>query len=126
MHGGADMIERERLIEILSQPIFPKIGVDPAEVVADYLLDNGVIVPPCKVGDKAYHLTSVDTLDELNVAEIFEGKVSSVSIEDKVWIFCRYDNGLNFWYTESDFGKTVFLTREEAEKALAERSENGK
>lgn len=37
---------RERLIEILSQPIFPKVGVDPAEVVADYLLDNGVIVPP--------------------------------------------------------------------------------
>lgn len=45
-----DMTVRERLIEILSQPIFPKIGVDPAEVVADYLLDNGVIVPPVKIG----------------------------------------------------------------------------
>lgn len=92
-------------------------------LIADHLLANGVIVPPCKAGDKAYHLTSVDTLDELNVAEIFEGKVSTVSIEDKVWIFCRYDNGLNFWYTEKDIGRNLFLTREEAEKALAERSE---
>lgn len=33
---------RIRLIEILSKPIFPKIGVDPAEVVAEFLLDNDV------------------------------------------------------------------------------------
>jgi hypothetical protein len=95
------------------------------ERLADYLLAEGVIVPPCKAGDKAYHLTSIDTLDELNVAEIFEGKVSTVSIEDKFWIFCRYDNGLNFWYTEKEIGRSLFFTKEEAEKALAERSENG-
>lgn len=98
---------------------------DISAIIADYLLANGVIVPPCKSGDRACHLTSIDTLDELNVEEIFEGKVSSISIEDKVWIFCRYDNGLNFWYTESDIGKSLFLTREEAEAALAERSCNG-
>ena len=40
------MTDRDRLIEILKKPIYPKIGVDPAEVVADYLLANGVIVPP--------------------------------------------------------------------------------
>ena len=34
---------RERLIELLKVPIYPKEGVDLAEVVADYLLDNGVI-----------------------------------------------------------------------------------
>lgn len=92
-------------------------------LIADHLLAAGCILPPCKAGDMAYHLTRIDTLDELNVAEIFEGKVSSFAIEDKVWIFCRYDNGLNFWYTERDIGKTLFLTREEAERALAERRE---
>ena len=34
--------DRERLIEILRVPIYPHELADPAEVVADYLLDNGV------------------------------------------------------------------------------------
>lgn len=33
---------REKLIEILRVPIYPHLDADPAEVVADYLLDNGV------------------------------------------------------------------------------------
>ena len=36
------MDDREKLIQILSVPIHPRIGADPAEVVADYLLDNEV------------------------------------------------------------------------------------
>lgn len=36
---------REKLIEILRVPIYPHLDADPAEVVADYLLDNGVIIP---------------------------------------------------------------------------------
>ena len=36
------MTDREKLIELLKVPIHPRVGVDPAEVVADYLLDNGV------------------------------------------------------------------------------------
>ena len=57
---------RDRLIELLSVPIYPREGADPAEVVADYLLDNGIIVPPCKVGMKkseAYWLLT-ELLDE--------------------------------------------------------------
>ena len=33
-----------------------------------------------------------------------------------------YFTKLNFWKVLEDFGKTVFLSLEEAEKALAERS----
>ena len=36
------MTDREKLIEILSVPIYPRIGADPAEVVADFLMDNDV------------------------------------------------------------------------------------
>lgn len=39
------MSVKAKLIEILSVPIHPRIGADPAEVVADYLLDNGVTIP---------------------------------------------------------------------------------
>ena len=35
---------REKLIEILSKPIFPHELVDPTEAVADYLIDSGVTV----------------------------------------------------------------------------------
>lgn len=38
------MTDREKLLEILNKPIFPHDAVDPLEAVADYLLDNGVIV----------------------------------------------------------------------------------
>lgn len=40
---------RKKLIEILSVPIYPREHADPAEVVADYLLDNDVLpVVLCK------------------------------------------------------------------------------
>ena len=35
---------REKLVEILKKPIFPHELADPAEAVADYLLDSGVTV----------------------------------------------------------------------------------
>ena len=38
------MTDRERLIQILSVPIYPHELADPTEVVADYLLDNGVTI----------------------------------------------------------------------------------
>lgn len=37
------MTEREKLIEILSTKIHPREGIDPAEVVADFLLDHDVL-----------------------------------------------------------------------------------
>ena len=41
--------KRDRLIDILSVPIHPRIGADYTEVVADYLLDNDVFpIVRCK------------------------------------------------------------------------------
>ena len=37
------MTEREKLIELLSTKIHPREGVDPAAVVADFLLDHDVL-----------------------------------------------------------------------------------
>ena len=36
------MNDRERLVELLKAPIHPRIYADPAKVVAEYLIDNGV------------------------------------------------------------------------------------
>ena len=38
---------RDRLVELLEQKMHPYLADD----IADYLIENGVVVPPCKVGD---------------------------------------------------------------------------
>ena len=43
---------RNKLIEIMQNWGTENTDSFPVESVADYLLANGVIVPPCKVGDK--------------------------------------------------------------------------
>lgn len=48
------MQERERLIEILSRKVHPREGIDPAVVVADYLLDND-IVPVVRCRECKHH-----------------------------------------------------------------------
>lgn len=106
---------RDRLIEILSKPIYPKEGVNLAEVIADYLLDNGVIVPPCKVGDTVYSI--VEGISFVLVGEVYEYVVGR-----EHFVFRSTRKGyFTLDFTEIDIGKTVFLTREEAKKALAER-----
>ena len=118
---------RDRLIELIEvarseyydySDEIHKIGLtveeSSAEYIADYLLANGVIVPPCKVGDKVY----VTTGDE----------EQSWIDEYKVKYFYYSSKGINRIYIECGtmrknlkpkyIGKTVFLTREAAEQAL--------
>jgi hypothetical protein len=94
-----------------------------AEYTTDILLANGVIVPPCKVGQTVFFHTCVCDKEGEEKFDILEGELISFSLQKEgLWAYCRYKCGLTYWHlVEKDFGKTVFLTREEAEKALAER-----
>ena len=65
---------------------------------------------PCKVGDKIYFK---DDLDD----QIKERRVDLIIKE----VCTTHRNEIDYGFDFSKFGKTVFLTREEAEKALAER-----
>ena len=109
------MQERDRLIELLQKEVpRPK-----ADALAYHLIANGVIVPPCKVGAEIFGLFDND--DEQR-KEIYEGKVLCYSLDENnlLWARMRYKNGLTYWHTIDDFGKTVFLTKEEAEEKLKE------
>lgn len=141
---------RDRLIEILRKPIHILRGYDTigesrmsivdAENYADRLLENGVIVPPCKVGDMVYSPRENGILEQ-NVISLEIEKDSHV----RVYFTCDYlcdgcpheqtyqsqagDSGCFGEYGESsfafeDFGKTVFLTREEAERAMKDGAKN--
>ena len=110
------MTERERLIELLMQGDIAasKQGVfnccmckREAETIADYLLENGVIVPPCKVGDMVYIFERGSYI----IPICGQGKPHwEIKIEK-----CSF----KYWLLDNHkFGVNMFFTREEAEKAL--------
>lgn len=124
------MEQRERLIELLKQAdehAVRRLITDYNEAIADnasYLLDNGVIVPPCKVGDKVYYINTQYHI-ALYRNKIYEAKVARMVVTSLgvcLVIHIKDESGCCEIPDIRDFGKTVFLTREEAKKALAERS----
>ena len=72
--------------------------------------DGRVVVPPCKVGDTVYWVHG---------AVITECKVYRVQKNRKGLYICLKSNvSHGAFRADLSIGKTVFLTREEAEKAL--------
>ena len=116
---------RDRLIELIGEAkAMEASGIDckvTYEYIADYLLANGVIVPPCKVGDTVYYLNTTYHM-ALKRNAIYEAKVTRIVTTDLgtcLVIQIRTD-GVGCWEIPDirDWGKTVFLTREAAERAL--------
>lgn len=104
---------RDRLVELLRTVDNMRLMRKGFTECADHLIANGVIVPPCKVGQKVYAFsyprTDITVIDE----ETVEDCHFIVDTDE-----CYYD--------ERDFGRTVFLTKDQAEQKLKEmRVENG-
>ncbi len=124
---------RDRLIKlILNTPVlkFPSGSraqgktYQTAQNVADHLLANGVIVPPCKVGDIVYAI-SLNT--ETNTTAIHRGYVGSIDIRTAGnYLFICHEGFDDEPYFKNicgkfeDFGKFIFFTKEDANKALEE------
>lgn len=121
------MTERERLIELLMQGDIAaaKQGVfnccmcrREAETIADYLLENGVIVPPVQVGATVYYTDSYRHL--IKPLEILGFDCTKRICK----YYCSGGDYTPAWFNPAEIGKTVLLTREEAEKALKESEDN--
>ena len=114
------MTERERLIELLkSDSCQSPMLCDPnckyaslkrcyEERTADYLLENGVIVPPVKFGDTVYKITDYFMPPWFSADDNFAVK--------------HYICATTFKRSDI-YPKNLYFTREEAEKALAERND---
>lgn len=89
---------------------------------------------PCKVGDAVYVVTSPFNVfddieyDENMKEEVYEAYVSSVSFYksgEQYRIYAKSTNHfIGVYFRECDFGKTVFLTEEEAREKLKEMEES--
>ena len=99
--------EREKLYYLLQDVKCPMHFLDNKQVLdtTDYLLANGVIVPPCKVGDVLYTVLPQHFFDQRIVEEKIEGFSVSI-VTDKSILPIRM------------VGDIAFLAREEAEQAL--------
>lgn len=99
---------------------------------ADYLLANGVIVPPCKVGDTVYAFYDESQYERngkhrqrsriLYSLKGNCGRSNYGSITEITEVCIKEITYKNSY--EPYIGKTVFLTKEAAEKALKEGIEN--
>lgn len=107
---------RDRLIELI------QTSVDGcarywAEVIADHLIENGVVVPPCKVGSKVYKITR-------NQVKECEVTFVGISADERCSHFNFVENYADGTFYKSYsmcfdvIGKIVFLSREEAEAKL--------
>ena len=116
------MNDKERLIEILRNGFYisPENEIKgTVQKAADYLIANGVFVLPCKIGERVYcimnHNSEIveDVVDDYDIWSVKDGIKLRLSLRD-------YDS-----YVIAEFGKTVFLTREEAEAALDKENKHG-
>ena len=115
------MTDRDRLIELVNKAKeeYANDITDHTETdyIVECLLNNDVIVPPCKVGDMVYCLIQ-------GFENPLKATVNRITVQkDAVIISCSVLGYFGQSYMATDFGKTVFLTKEEAEEKLKELGE---
>ena len=106
-----------------------------AQELAQAEKDGRLVVLPCKVGDLLYEVDlpeyGVITCKVLSIM-YYKGPmfhvpgnevVSSVDVE--VEVIEGHGKGSSYNFEIGDFGKTVFLTRQEAEETLRKEAEHG-
>lgn len=96
-------------------------GFDRLRELAEADKDGRVVVLPCKVGDTVYMIERIFDIDNGVCDEICARKVIGHGGNNlnKLWLVGS--GGIcNAYIFVSEFGKTVFLTREEAERAIQE------
>lgn len=123
---------RDRLIELINNADVQINGnISPyrdygMEKIADNLLANGVIVPPCKVGQTVFKIVKLygDRKPIIVEGEVFEIALTHENGEIKKRFYFlekggnKIINRYSLWLDFDEVGKTVFPTREEAEQAL--------
>ena len=115
---------KERLVELLNGAVDEvKQTCGGVNTIADYLLENGVIVPPCKFGDTVYVIPSKANIG-LNIVNgfahlnrVYEQKISKIEIFANNKYLLTTCEGVQSVHSDL-YKETWFLTKEEAEQAL--------
>lgn len=116
------MTQEERLVELIRQAKKTIKGancdLERNMRFADYLLANGVIVPPVKPMQKCVVLPTIEN----GLQDVTEMKCIGYAVSHDSAVVNLIDEKNKLYQPAfGRFGKTVFLTKEEAEAALKER-----
>ena len=120
------MTDRDRLIELIQNSV-NGCARHWAEIIADYLLANGVIVPPCKVGDTVYRVMADKRIKQPYEYKVIGFWYSADETCNNLHLV-RYVNGVfesSMSVPFTEFNRILFLTKEEAEEKLKELGNNG-
>lgn len=105
--------ERQRLVELLNKKcdhFCDQCGVNKdshyTDSLADYLLDNGVIVPKYEIGQKIYTTTPHGIYHS-------SYEICGIQFTDELrYIYCDVCDGDLMSFGEEDVGKTIFFSVE--------------
>ena len=130
---------RDRLIELISKASIeqvvrtsggevvrsfriPVVDMNMVPILADHILEDGWIKPSVKLNQILYepHIYR-NAADECRVSAITQKSDGTFKIR-----LTNLYYGAVFEVTEEDFGKTIFLTKEEAEQVLKGSEDNGR
>lgn len=120
------MTERDMLINLIDKAIYEcddNYGIPNSNQMADFLLENGVKVPPVEIGTTVYEIRRKGTNSS--------GKKFDNSVSTQRLLRFALSRGDDLYinpkpYVKSDYtrlGSTVYLTLKTAEEAIV-RSEN--
>lgn len=109
---------RDKLIELLDEFYYTIASItrDDIENITRHLLENGVIVPPCKVGDTVYWISKG------KVIECFVYEISQGFHDEELWLrlhirgkWCALDLQPIYPFP---YENVLFFDKKEAEQAL--------
>jgi hypothetical protein len=111
---------RDRLIELIKNARKNTKGancdIERNMLFADHLLANGVIVPTVKkIGEKLYFHQFDNKFEKV----VVEGEIIKIANDEREYVV-KLNDGRKLIFPASFLGQTVFLTKEDAEKALKE------
>ena len=115
---------KTRLVELLEDTLKEwecDVQRETIAQIAEHLIENGVVVPPCKVGETLYFLYNNPYADKPDLTPRIYKTTKWYFEVDKAGIVINTSD-IHSYNKKYDYylGETVFLTREEAEKALSE------
>ena len=106
---------REKLVELVKRAITDWEHGDVSERIADHLIANGVIVPPCKIGDDIWWIDGSKKTVECEKHGVAGFIITKMGI--RIMDSCGGEDRIGTQYCH--------LTQEAAEKALKEGAYSG-
>ena len=114
------MTQKEKLVGLLNECKLQTIDAQ-----AEFLLDMGVIIPPCKIGETLFDIA--EFIERIPHPELYANKIRGIGIESGKDGELIYSINYDIDTKAADFGVSLFTDITEALdalKAIDERSGN--